>query len=196
MNPDFIGVFDNALTHEECVSIIDFTNNHEDLQLATIHGGVQPLVKDCYQCPNTTLNDNNLPAELLRKALYNPLKDYVEMHPQLNTCCDAWSPTPIYNLQKYLPKQGYHRLHAEVGCSEFAHRTLVWMVYLNTVTDGGGTYWESYDKTLDAVEGRCVLWPPYWTHSHKGIVSNTQTKYIATGWCCFLEADKIFHNNG
>ena len=44
------------------------------------------------------------------------------------------------------------------------------------------TYFENYDRITDAVEGRCVLWPPYWTHFHKGIVSNTQTKYIATGW--------------
>ena len=192
----FIEVYDNTLSHEECVSIIDFINNHDGLDQATIKGQVLPHVKDCYQCPNTTLEDNNIPAELLKKALMYSIRDYVKIHPQLNTCMDPWSLTPVYNLQKYLPKQGYHKLHAEVGRDVFAHRTLVWMIYLNTVTDGGGTYWESYDKTLDAVEGRSVLWPPYWTHPHKGIVSNTQTKYIATGWCCFVGADKMFHNYG
>ena len=64
---------------------------------------------------------------------------------------------------------------------------LVWMIYLNTVTDGGGTYYENYDRIIDAVEGSCVIWPAYWTHCHKGIVSNTQTKYIATGWFEFRE---------
>ena len=59
---------------------------------------------------------------------------------------------------------------------------LVWMLYLNTVTDGGGTYFHNYDRITDAVEGRVVLWPPYWTHCHHGVVSNTQTKYNATGW--------------
>ena len=59
---------------------------------------------------------------------------------------------------------------------------LVWMIYLNTVTDDGGTYFESYDKTINAVKGRCVIWPAFWTHFHNGIVSKTQTKYIATGW--------------
>ena len=63
-----------------------------------------------------------------------------------------------------------------------ANRILAWMFYLNTVTDGGGTYWDNYDLTMNAVKGRLVIWPAYFTHFHKGIVSKTETKYIATGW--------------
>ena len=40
----------------------------------------------------------------------------------------------------------------------------------------------TYGRIVDAVEGRLVIWPAYWTHIHCGIVSKTQTKYIATGW--------------
>jgi hypothetical protein len=59
---------------------------------------------------------------------------------------------------------------------------MAWMIYLNTITDEGGTYFSSYDKTLEAKEGRLVIWPAFFTHTHKGVVSKTQTKYIATGW--------------
>ena len=41
---------------------------------------------------------------------------------------------------------------------------------------------QHYDKTLEAKEGRLVIWPAFFTHTHKGVVSKTQTKYIATGW--------------
>mgnify|MGYP001253549513 FL=1 len=58
------------------------------------------------------------------------------------------------------------------------------MFYLNDVPDGG-TNFPTYNMTTDAVEGRLVLWPPYWTHAHHGIVSHTQVKYIATGWFAF-----------
>jgi len=27
-----------------------------------------------------------------------------------------------------------------------------------------------------------VIWPAYWTHLHKGQISQSQTKYITTGW--------------
>ena len=40
----------------------------------------------------------------------------------------------------------------------------------------------SFNKTVQAKEGRLIIFPPYWTHRHKGVVSKTQTKYIATGW--------------
>ena len=60
------------------------------------------------------------------------------------------------------------------------------MIYLNTVTDGGGTKFPQYDLVTDAVEGRVVLWPSGWTHFHHGVVSMTETKYIATGWYSFV----------
>ena len=44
------------------------------------------------------------------------------------------------------------------------------------------TYFTDYDFTTNAVEGRCVIWPAFFTHTHRGIVSKTETKYIATGW--------------
>ena len=40
--------------------------------------------------------------------------------------------------------------------------------------------------TTDAVEERLVIWPAYWTHEHHGLMSETQTKYIATGWYDFV----------
>jgi hypothetical protein len=61
------------------------------------------------------------------------------------------------------------------------------MYYLNTVKEGGGTYFSNFDLTINAVEGRLVLWPPYWTHMHKGVVSKTFEKYIATGWFSLVE---------
>ena len=63
---------------------------------------------------------------------------------------------------------------------------VVWMIYLNTVTDDGGTRFPQYDLTTDAVAGRVVLWPTSWTHFHHGVVSKTQKKYIATGWYSFV----------
>ena len=58
------------------------------------------------------------------------------------------------------------------------------MLYLNTEPDGG-TYFDNFELEMDAVEGRLVIWPAYWTHFHRGIISETETKYIATGWYTF-----------
>jgi len=61
------------------------------------------------------------------------------------------------------------------------------MIYLNTVSDGGGTKFTCYDETINAEEGRLVIWPASWTHTHHGCVSPTEHKYIATGWYSFQE---------
>ena len=38
---------------------------------------------------------------------------------------------------------------------------------------------------VHAKKGRLVIWPAYWTHTHCGVISDNQTKYISTGWYTF-----------
>ena len=52
----------------------------------------------------------------------------------------------------------------------------------NTVTDKGGTEFPFQNVILSATKGDLALWPAEFTHPHKGIISPTQEKYIATGW--------------
>ena len=97
-----------------------------------------------------------------------------------------WNVKAGYNLQKYLPGKGFYKNHCENVGGESVVRVLAWMFYLNTIKDGGGTYFTDYDYTTNAVEGRCVIWPAFFTHTHRGIVSKTETKYIATGWFQYI----------
>ena len=85
------------------------------------------------------------------------------------------------NIQYYKPKQGYPFLHYERG-KIFPTRQLVYMLYCNTVTDKGGTEFPYQNTILFAVKGKLVIWPAEFTHPHRGIISDTQEKYIVTGW--------------
>ena len=90
---------------------------------------------------------------------------------------------PLFNIQRYHPGEGYHTFHCERGAnSKNLSRVLVWMIYLNDVTDGGQTefYYQNHKETAE--QGKIVIWPSDWTHIHRGITSPTQTKYILTGW--------------
>ena len=60
------------------------------------------------------------------------------------------------------------------------------MIYLNDVTDGGQTYFPQQRRKIKPRVGDLYVWPAYFTHPHKGLISKTQTKYIATGWCHFI----------
>jgi hypothetical protein len=184
---NFIETFDNALTENECNYIINYMNTDDRLTPGTIQSGVNKKVKDSFDVFMNLNNDDDLEVnEIIFKAFCNCLEPYVKKHTQLNRLA-PWKIFPLYNLQKYNPQQGYHSLHCENSNPSIAssHRVMAWMFYLNTVTDGGGTYFDNYDLTMDAIQGRGVIWPAYWTHMHRGIVSKTETKYIATGWVSY-----------
>ena len=85
------------------------------------------------------------------------------------------------HIQHYKPGGGYPVLHYERNKTN-PKRMLVYMLYLNTVTDQGGTEFPFQGITLSANKGNLILWPAEFTHPHRGIISPTQEKYIATGW--------------
>lgn len=92
-----------------------------------------------------------------------------------------------FNIQKYTPPNGgYHVFHHERGLIEFSNRALVWMLYLNTVENKGETEWKYYNKKEKAEQGKVVLWPPDFTHTHRGVLAPTEEKYIMTGWYNFI----------
>ena len=184
---DFIEVYDDALSSDDCKTVIKYINI---LPKRRVDKKGQ---KDVYYVKNTFIIEPSPYAMVIRNGLDRCVSRYVEKHHQLKRTDNSWSIDDSYCLQKYDPNMGYFISHAENqgGCLYDIRRMLVWMIYLNTVTDGGGTYFENYDRTLDAVEGRCVIWPAFWTHFHNGIVSKTQIKYIATGWFLY---DPIIDN--
>ena len=183
---NFIETYDNALTSEMCKKIIDFFDldplqikKEGETYLNQTTLGVNKNVKDSL---DITMNFDRLtePDQIIISALRTGIEKYKEKHTETENVA-ALSLTDIYNIQKYEPTQGYHFPHCECA-NGITKRILAWMIYLNTVTDKGGTRFTNYDIVTDAVEGRLLIWPAYWTHFHHGVASPTQTKYIATGW--------------
>jgi hypothetical protein len=90
--------------------------------------------------------------------------------------------TDTANLIQHYPKNGgYKVFHYENGSFITSHRRLVYMLYLNTVKNGG-TEFKYQNISLEATKGNLVIWPAEFTHLHKGIISKDKEKYIATGW--------------
>ena len=84
-------------------------------------------------------------------------------------------------FQYYQPNEAFYREHFDAMHSTQS-RVVAYITYLNTLTDGGGTYFTHQQHTVQPTKGKTILFPPHYTHRHKGIVSPTQHKYIITGW--------------
>ena len=106
---------------------------------------------------------------------------------QASGSVDAWGITEKINIQHYRPGGGYKIWHCERWGKAMpaAARHLVFMTYLNDVTDAGGTEFLYQGLTVQPRKGLTVIWPADWTHHHRGVVSPTAEKYIITGWFSF-----------
>ena len=87
------------------------------------------------------------------------------------------------NIEYYPPGGGYFAEHCE-RTSRMENRCLVWMTYLNDVPEGG-THFKYQKITSPAKKGLTLIWPPDFTHTHNGQISETHDKYIITGWFGF-----------
>ena len=188
--PTFISIYDNALSKDECYEIVNEFETSKDKQKHGVTGPTYEPDPDNKISTEITyfLDDDSLISNILVKKLRIYVEKYKEEYPDIDTALDAWTAALGYNIQKYRPSEGYFSQHCETHDMLTAPRVLVWMFYLNSLDDGG-TDFPRYNITTDAVEGRLVLWPSYWTHVHKGHISHTQTKYIATGWFAFQNPD-------
>tara|TARA_B100000131_G_scaffold174471_1_gene168564 strand:+ start:982 stop:1560 length:579 start_codon:yes stop_codon:yes gene_type:complete len=190
-NPDFIKIYDNVLSSYQCKEIIKWTEN-QDLKKGRLVNKdiikVDLKYKSSWDVPyeKTIFSNKTFIDLMICDALGKCTSNYRESYPGIDNL-NPWDVSDHYNIQKYNPGDGFFSLHCENGGGKTISRVLAWMIYLNTVTDKGGTYFSCYNKTLKAKEGRLVIWPAYFTHHHKGVVSKTQTKYIATGWYEFVD---------
>ncbi|HHJ14694.1 MAG TPA: 2OG-Fe(II) oxygenase [Gammaproteobacteria bacterium] len=90
-----------------------------------------------------------------------------------------------YAIQRTLPGEHYH-WHIDGGSHEFSQRQLVAVWYLNDVEGPGGeTEFLFQDIRIRPEQGKLLLFPPFWTHEHRGVTLRKGVKYIATTWVVF-----------
>ena len=90
-----------------------------------------------------------------------------------------------YAVQRTGPGEFYH-WHVDADSRELANRQLVAIWYLNTLEgEGGETEFLHQNIKVVPAAGRLILFPPFWTHTHRGVMVGTGTKYIATTWVVF-----------
>jgi len=95
----------------------------------------------------------------------------------------------IYTIkvQRTNPTEGYHVWHCENGSRDMNARVGVFLMYLNNIREGGETEFLYSGQRIKPEEGRLLIWPAGYTHTHRGNPPlGGQTKYIITGWIEFV----------
>jgi hypothetical protein len=170
-----------------CDALIKLHQNSKDTfpgisyDANTKTGVVDPTKKDSSDL-SFNLSDG-IPGEIFNYLLQlgNICAQYIAEFPACNWY-SPWSIVERFAIQHYKPNGGFKVFHSERISTTTANRHLVWMTYLNDVTDAGETEFYHQGYKVKPEKGKTIIWPSDWTYTHRGVPSPTQDKYIITGW--------------
>jgi len=185
---NFIGVYDSVLEPSECSRIIYCFENMKQLGFTRTRqdfNDCRPHEKNdesstLYDEDYIVLPGTNAVVTTLIDKLWSCYGKYCETYSMLQTKEKVG--IVGFRVQKTSPGQGYHVWHYENPGRFFASRQMAFQFYLNTVDEGGETEFLYYPKRISPIEGRLILWPAGFTHTHRGNQPLSGDKYVVTGW--------------
>ena len=169
-----------------CDNLIQYFKNNPNKRKGQIFDNNKAVInKDVKDSTEVSFTPSTKIKEWLdyQTELQKVLNLYLKKYPDANNVA-KFGLVEGANLQHYKPDTGYYSWHSErQGISD---RHLVFMTYLNDV-DEGGTEFKNQKIKLPAKKGLTTIWPTDWTHTHRGVISKTQDKYIITGWFNYVK---------
>jgi len=173
-----------------CDQIISYYNNNKHLEVegqVTSNTGEGKVDREHKESFDIRFGPDrwDKPFNDYREHLQQCLMNYVKRYDKIQNY-DRFDILENINIQRYPIGGGFKQWHSENMNFHVSSRVLVFMTYLNDVEDGGTEFF--YQKMVTpAKKGLTVIWPPAFTHTHRGIPSKTKEKMIVTGWYRFLD---------
>tara|TARA_R110001592_G_scaffold182774_2_gene426158 strand:+ start:4514 stop:5134 length:621 start_codon:yes stop_codon:yes gene_type:complete len=200
---DTIGIFKNAFTENECKELI--ARHEVAIKTGISHAGSSGIVGKVQEHKKSIdydiANKDNKTDQALQSLVVSKFNKYVEkylngypnndiyMHSQIvNGKCEY----PVLQMQKYDKGSGhYNTWHCENDHKMTVSRVLVFILYLNNVTEGGETGFlfkedgkDDFFKVKPEI-GKLIIHPASWPYIHKGYMPKSDNKYILTTWLCY-----------
>lgn len=184
-----MSVDSNKISESLSDKLIDYHKNSSDKGEGKLYFNNSSVVdKSVKDSIDTVLYTDSLLYREFMEYLQKCSDEYVKKYSESGNT-SRWAVLDVINIQHYSPGGGFHKWHTER--SGWIHpqvsRHLVFMMYLNDVTDGGETEFLYQNLKIIPEKGKLIIWPSDWTHTHRGITSTTQEKYIITGWFNFCD---------
>tara|TARA_R100001244_G_scaffold104482_1_gene77463 strand:+ start:54 stop:647 length:594 start_codon:yes stop_codon:yes gene_type:complete len=185
---NFIGVYDNYITIEECNKAIELfkgqskfknTLNRIQFEDASVTSKKDEQYFANGSCIEVWWDD-------LKSLIFNYDMAFKHYSKSIGAS-EAYDKTEFFytglKIQKTLPTEGYHVWHIEHGKGYLNEaRAFAFTVYLNDIEDGGETEFLHFSKRVKPKAGRIVIWPAAFPYLHRGNPPLSGEKYILTSW--------------
>lgn len=180
----YVQWFDHALDAELCQRLIASFDQFEQLQIRNDRGGIHALPSSAWTELNVSkLGDASLEA-LFRQQVLHFLDRYNEQA-QLTLPIPPRNRLENLRIKHYLADQGDHFQPHFDALDYTCNRYMVFLWYLNDVTEGGETEFCDLDLRVGARAGRLLMFPPYWMYQHAGLPPRSGDKYIISTYLLF-----------
>ena len=180
----FIYEIHDALTRDVCRSIVQRFEAHKEHHYDGRIGQLQTKDQSIKKSTDMTVSDKPEWKDvdrLLFRSLANALQAVRGRFPFFRGRFKDMG----YAIQRTNAGEYYH-WHIDGGSHEFSYRQLVVIWYLNDVSGPGGeTEFHYQGVKIRPEAGKMLLFPPFWTHEHRGVTLKQGVKYIATTWVVF-----------
>ena len=185
---NFIGVYDNYITPEECDKAIKLFEDQNKFNKTFNRLSSEKTNILNKQDQQFFANQENINVwwQELKSMMVN--YEIAFRHYVSNTGAQTAYDNNSFHftnvkIQKTLPTEGYHVWHIEHGLGyENEARAFVYSIYLNDVEEGGETEFLHFSKRVKAKKGRIVIWPAAFPYVHRGNPPLSGEKYILTSW--------------
>lgn len=185
---DFIGMYENALSKENCDFVIQEFEKHISANPSEIYVSKNYFSDSEFGRQDYSLFANETlikSSQIINETLTNCINFYTSEFFSLK---QVKARSEHVKIQRTPPRGGYHKWHSEVEDRGSMNRVLTWIIYLNDIPDGEGEtefLWQGI--RIKPKTGTCAIWPAQFTHPHRGNPVYSCDKYIATGWYTYID---------
>lgn len=191
---NFIMTIDNMISSETCNIIVDAMTEESTFKKNTIVDNREgrkdtQFDGDMFLQHLSRVQENGVGGEPVGDIISNCLQEGCDLYCQaFVTSLGRYIKSSIIEFTEFKFQEtpiggGFHDWHFENTHNSLTDRRfLVWSIFLNDVEEGGELEFLNYPVRVKPKKGSMVLFPPYFTHLHRGNPPISNNKYIATGW--------------
>ena len=180
--PAFVDAFPHALPDALCDRLIA-RFEQDDGRFASRTAAGQSTNRSGVMASMEGLHWDDLMAPV-EAARYKALDAYAQKYQSvMRMTAPANHRMSVPIIEKIEPGQGFG-WHIDAGPRDTYDRFVSALCYLRTVEEGGHTEFPYQQLAIRPTKGLLVLFPPFWTHLHRGAPPVRGVKYNLT--CFFL----------
>jgi prolyl 4-hydroxylase len=177
-------VYGNAIPENMCKNIIYMFEMHPEEQEQRDIGGIVRFTE-------VNINKSNI-WEPLAKNMLEICADYLTTYRKEFKIVDEQFPKKYgleqIRIKKYLPNDfDEFKMHVDADDVDSSKRMVSYLFYLNDVEEGGETtFGVNEDWRIKPKQGNLLMFPPLWTHPHRGRKPISGPKYILTTYINYV----------